>query len=80
MTRTECLERIEAEGLRCYRFFDGEGDAQEIVIRQAGEAYVVYANDARACAIANSRAEFDREEDALQEFLDRLRLTKALAW
>jgi|GEM_PF-3147828 len=78
MTREECLAILRAERLRAYNFFYGCGFSDEIVIRERNGKYAVYATDKDASEIDGTAAEYDREEDALEDYLERLRARERL--
>ena len=74
MTRETVLKIIEDEKLTNYNFFDGKGiSSDEIVILQKEGKWIVYATDERAAMVTNSDFVYDKEEEALESFIFRLR-------
>ena len=79
MTRESVKRIISEEGLTGYRFFESGMNAEnEIVIVKDSRQWIVYATDERACKVTGSDQTFDNEEDALDNFLKRLRALNAL--
>ena len=79
MTRETVLKIIEDEKLTNYNFFDGKGiSSDEIVILQKEGKWIVYATDERAAMVTNSDFVYDKEEEALESFIFRLRANNAL--
>ena len=79
MTRESVKRIISDEGLIGYRFFESGMNAEnEIVIVKDSRQWIVYATDERACKVTGSDQTFDNEEDALDNFLKRLRALNAL--
>lgn len=74
MKREAAKRIIEAEHLIAYSFFEERADrSDEMVIKNEAGRWVVYATDERASRIAGGERAFDREEDALESFIRRLR-------
>ena len=79
MTRESVKRIISDEGLTGYRFFEsGMNGEHEIVIVKDSRQWIVYATDERACKVTGSDQTFDNEEDALDNFVKRLRALNAL--
>ena len=74
MTRKQTVEIIEKESLQRYNFNENRYDTNnETVIKEKNGKWLVYATDERAgvyCMIS----EYDTEDDALDMFIDMLRL------
>lgn len=74
MKIAEARKIIANEGLISYSLFSGRNDASdEIVIKSLSGRYVVYATNERASKISGGERIFDNEEDALDNFIKRLR-------
>lgn len=75
MTREEVKGIIFLEGLKGYNFFEPNVHREnEIVITYDSKQWIVYATDERASARTGSHVVFDSEEEALNNFLKRLRI------
>ena len=65
---------ITTEQLIAYNFFEDRRDASdEMVIKKSSGKWSVYATDERASKIISGETIFDNEEDALDNFIRRLR-------
>lgn len=74
MKRKEAEKIIKVEKLISYSFFEDRKDASdEMVIKNISEKYVVYATDERASKISGGERIFENENDALDNFIRRLR-------
>lgn len=74
MKETEAKNIIKNEHLISYSFFESRSDASdEMVIKKSLGKYVVYATNERASKISDGEKIFDNEEDALDNFIRRLR-------
>ena len=74
VTRHTVEEIIENEKLNGYNFFEDRADIEnEVVIKKKNEKWVVYVTDERASIITGSKVFFDNEEEAIENFLRRLR-------
>ena len=74
MKIAEARKIIENEHLISYSLFEDRNDASdEIVIKSFSEKYIVYATNERASKISGGERVFDNEEDALDNFMKRLR-------
>ena len=74
MTRYMAKKIIEDEELIHYDFFEGnELIRDEIVIYKEAGKWIVFATSERGGMVTNSDMIFDNEEDALDNFIFRLR-------
>lgn len=74
MKRKEAERIINAEQLISYSFFEDRNDAaDEMVIKKASNNWTVYATNERASKIISGENIYDNEEDALDNFIKRLR-------
>lgn len=74
MKRRDAERIIREEQLISHSFFEHRQDASdEMVIRKAAGKWNVYATDERAAKISDGERTFDSEEDALENFIRRLR-------
>lgn len=78
MTREMALKIIEDDKLTNYNFFDGKGiSSDEIVILKKDGKWIVYATSERGGMVTNSDFVYDNEEEALEDFVFRLRAMNA---
>ena len=74
MKRKDVEKIIKTEQLISYSFFEDRDDASdEIVIKKVSGKWVVYATNERASKIISGEHIFDNEEEALDNFIKRLR-------
>lgn len=74
MTRDDVKNIILEENLAGYNFFENRDNAEnEIVIVNNMQQWLVYATDERASKITGSEKKFDSEEEALENFVKRLK-------
>ena len=74
MRRKDAEKIIKTEQLISYSFFEDRDDASdEIVIKKVSGKWVVYATNERASKIISGEHIFDNEEEALDNFIKRLR-------
>ncbi|MCQ2480295.1 MAG: Imm59 family immunity protein [Clostridia bacterium] len=74
MKKAEAKKIIKNEHLISYSFFESRNDASdEMVIKKLSGKYIVYATNERASKISDGEKIFDNEEDALDNFIRRLR-------
>ena len=74
MKRKEAEGIIISENLISYSFFENRNDAtDEMVIKRTLDKWTVYATNERAAKIIEGEKSFDNEEDALDNFIRRLR-------
>ena len=79
MTIDDVRNIINEEKLVGYNFFeDRNNDENEIVIMNDSAEWVVYATDERASKVTGSEKKFDSEEEALKNFVKRLRALNIL--
>ena len=79
MTREDAINIIKGEGLKSYNLDEKRDNREdEIVIKQQNDAWIVYVTDERASKITNSQYTYSNEEEALDDFIDRLRADKIL--
>lgn len=72
--REDAQKIIAAEKLTSCCFFLERNDySDELVIRKTENGWTVYATDGRASKIADGEKFFDSEEQALDNFIRRLR-------
>lgn len=74
MKRKEAERIINSEKLISYSFFEDRNDASdEMVIKRSSGKWTVYATNERASKISGGERIFNNEEDALDNFIRRLR-------
>lgn len=79
MNRSEAMQIIKEENLKCYNWFHTYAvRPNEVLIEKSEEQWCVSAADERACIVETSCVYFDNEEDALDRFIRLLRLEKTL--
>ena len=79
MTREDAINIIRVEALKSYNLNEKRDNREdEMVIRQQNDAWIVYVTDERASKITNSQDTYSDEEEALDDFIDRLRADKIL--
>ncbi len=79
MTREQALQIIADENLIGYRFFeDRPYRADEVVIDQVNEKWLVYVISERCSKMDGTLDEYETESEALEDFIDRLRADKEL--
>ncbi len=77
MNRNDAKLIIESEGLKHYNLYDNHGIyPNEVSISMKNDKLVVFTSDERKCKI--SEIEYDNENDALNDFIERLRADKIL--
>lgn len=70
----EALRIIENERLTSYSLFTDRNDSSdEVVIKSYFGKYIVYATNEKASKISGGEKIFNNEEDALDNFIKRLR-------
>ena len=79
MTREEAKKIIVEEKLKHFNWNE-ERDLREneVGIKFENSRWIVYATDERASIVSGSIAEFDSENDALDNFISRVRTEKIL--
>ncbi len=79
MTVEEVKKIIDEENLKGGNLFEKrENKENEIVIMNVAEQWSVYATDERASKITGSEKTFETEEEALDNFIKRLRVLNIL--
>lgn len=79
MTREEAKKIINEEKLLGYNLFEKrDNEENEIIITYDAAHWVVYVTDERASKVTGSEKEFATEEEALANFIKRLRALNAL--
>lgn len=79
MVKSEVEKIIVSERLKGYNFFEDRSNHEnEIVISFYGGKYHVYATDERASKIMGSERFFETENEALENFIRRLRALNIL--
>ena len=74
MTRDMAKKIIADENLGYYNFFEEKGlSADAMVIQKKEDKWSVYATSERASKVIYSEYVYDNEEEALDDFIDRLR-------
>lgn len=74
MKRKEAERIINSEKLISFSFFEDRNDAEdEMVIKKTSGKWSVYATDERALKIISGETIYDSEEEALDNFIRRLR-------
>lgn len=75
MSNEEVNKLIEAEKLKYYNwYYDHQQKENEILIYKEAGRWIVCATDERAAIVTGSCAYFENENNALTNFLSRLRL------
>lgn len=79
MKRKDAERIIKEEQLVSYSFFEDRNDASdEMVIREEAGKWIVYATNERASKIIEGEKIFDNEDEALDNFVKRLRALNRL--
>ena len=79
MTVEEVKKIIDEESLKGGNLFEKrENKENEMVIMNVAEQWLVYATDERAIKITGSEKKFKTEEEALDNFITRLRALNVL--
>jgi hypothetical protein len=75
----EAIRIIHEEELQDYNMNELRDDREnEVVLRHESDKWLVYVTDERAIKITNSQDTYEDEEEALDDFIDRLRADKKL--
>ncbi len=70
---------IQKEKLKGYNLNEDRYNREnEVVIMQKNDKWVVYVTDEKASKVANSEDIYHSEEEAVDDFIDRLRADKIL--
>ena len=79
MNIKEAIKIIHEEKLKDYNINEERDNREnEVVLRHENDKWIVYATDERASKITNSQDIYLDEEEALDDFIDRLRADKIL--
>ena len=79
MNIKEAIKIIHDEKLQDYNMNDERNNREnEVVLRHENDKWIVYVTDERASKITNSQDTYSDEEEALDDFIDRLRADKIL--
>ena len=74
MKRKEAERIINTEKLISFSFFEDRNDSEdEMVIKKVSGKWIVYATNERASKIISGENVYDTEEEALDNFIRRLR-------
>ncbi|SFC55459.1 hypothetical protein SAMN05443252_104280 [Bacillus sp. OV322] len=76
----EAIRIIHEENLQDYNMNEVRDNREnEVVLRHENNEWIVYVTDERASKITNSQDTYADEEEALDDFIDRLRADKILS-
>lgn len=79
MNLKEAIRIIHEEKLQGYNMNEERDNREnEVVLRHENDKWIVYVTDERASKITNSQDIYADEEEALDDFIDRLRADKIL--
>lgn len=79
MNIKEAIRIIHEEKLQDYNMNEVRDNREnEVVLRNENDKWIVYVTDERASKITNSQDTYADEEEALDDFIDRLRADKIL--
>lgn len=79
MERSKAKEIIQDEKLINFNMYEKRNNKEnEVVIMESTGKWIVYVTDERASKITNSIDEYTTEDEALDDFIDRLRADKIL--
>lgn len=79
MNIEEAKKIIQEEKLQGYNMNEERHNREnEVVLRSVNDKWIVYVTDERASKITNSQDSYSDEEEALDDFIDRLRADKIL--
>ncbi|MGG0658428.1 Imm59 family immunity protein [Rummeliibacillus pycnus] len=79
MNIKEAIRIIHEEKLQDYNMKEERDNREnEVVLRHKNDKWIVYVTDERASKITNSQDTYADEEEALDDFIDRLRADKIL--
>lgn len=79
MNIKEAIRIIHEEKLQDYNMNEVRDNREnEVVLRNENDKWIVYVTDERASKITNSQDTYVDEEEALDDFIDRLRADKIL--
>ena len=79
MNIKEAIRIIDEEKLQDYNMNEERDNREnEVVLRHENNKWIVYVTDERASKVTNSQDTYADEEEALDDFIDRLRADKIL--
>ena len=79
MNKTEAIKMIQDEKLQGYNMNERKDNREnEVVLMRENDKWIVYATDERASKVTNSQDIYLDEEEALDNFIDRLRALNRL--
>lgn len=79
MNIKEAIRIINEEKLQNYNMNEERDNKEnEVVLKHENDKWIVYVTDERASKITNSQDIYSDEEEALDDFIDRLRADKIL--
>lgn len=79
MNIEQALKIIHEEKLQGYNMNEKRVDKEnEVVLRNKEDKWIVYVTDERASKITNSEDSYLNKEEALDDFIERLRADKIL--
>lgn len=79
MNIKEAIKIVHEEKLQDYNMNEKRDNREnEVVLRHENDKWIVYVTDERASKITNSQDTYSDEEEALDDFIDRLRADKIL--
>ncbi|MBN8208885.1 hypothetical protein JI666_09025 [Bacillus sp. NTK071] len=79
MNIKEAIRIIHEENLQGYNMNEERDNREnEVVLRHENNKWIVYVTDERASKVTNSQDTYAGEEEALDDFIDRLRADKIL--
>lgn len=79
MNAKEAIKIIQVEKLQGYNMNEERHNREnEVVLRCENDKWIVYATDERASKVTNSQDIYLDEEEALDNFIDRLRALNRL--
>ena len=79
MNIKEAIKIIQDEKLQDYNMNEERNNREnEVVLRRENDKWIVYATDERASKVTNSQDIYLDEQEALDDFIDRLRALNRL--
>ena len=79
MNKNQALKIIKEENLKGYNMYEDRYNYEnEVVIKKYEDKWSVYVTDERASKIINSEDLYQNEDEALVDFIERLRADKVL--
>lgn len=79
MNKNQALKIIKEENLKGYNMYEDRYNYEnEVVIKKYEDKWSVYVTDERASKIISSEDLYQNEDEALVDFIERLRADKVL--